>query len=170
MISKKLQDAINEQIKWELYSGYMYKAMAGYFYHIDMPGFAHWMNVQALEEGAHADKFFGYLCEVGGRTEMLAIDAPKNDYQSPLDVFEHSLQHEREVTRRINDLMTLAKQEKDHALEIMLQWFVNEQVEEESSFGQVLADLKLVKDDGRGLLMLNRELATRVFVPPATTA
>lgn len=167
MIAKKLEDAINEQIKWELFSAYLYKAMAGYFLSIDMKGFATWMQVQALEEMTHADKFFNYLCEVGGRTELRAIDAPKNDYKSPLDAFDYSYKHELQVTKRINDLMTLAKKEKDHALEILLQWFVNEQVEEEASFGQVLSDLKLVKDDGRGLLMLNRELGARVFVPPA---
>lgn len=166
MLSQKLQDAMNEQMKNEFFSAYLYKAMAAYFESEDLPGFAHWMRMQVLEEMCHGEKFFNYLCEVGGRAIMLAIDAPQADYASPLEVFEYSLKHEQFVSDRINQLMTLAKQENNHATEIFLQWFVTEQVEEEASFGLELKKIKRLAGDGRGLLMLDRELSQRTFAPP----
>lgn len=167
MLSEKLQDALNEQIKWEIYSALQYKAIAGYFDEVNLPGFVSWMDNQAKEELFHADKFVAWLCEAGGRTDFRAMDAPKNDFTSPLAAFEFSLSHEEEVSARVNNLMTLAKEENHHALQIFLQWFVNEQVEEEATFGQVVAELKLVEGDGRGLLMLDRELGQRSFTEPA---
>ena len=167
MLSTKLQDALNEQMKNEFASGYLYQAMAAYFEPEELKGFAHWMRVQALEELVHGEKFFNFICEVGGRPVLLPIDAPKSDYKSPLDVYEYGLKHEQFVTSRINQLMDLAKQESNHAAQIFLQWFVTEQVEEESNFTAFVKKLKLVEGDGRGLLLLDQEAAQRVFTPPA---
>jgi ferritin len=170
MLGKKLQEAFNEQMKNEFYSAYLYMAMAGYFQSEDLPGFAGWMRVQALEEMAHGEKFFNFTCETGGRTNLLPIDGPQNDFASPAAAFEVGLQHEKFVTSSINGLMDLAVKEKDHAARIFLQWFVTEQIEEESSFSLVLKKLRRVEGDGRGLLMLDRELGQRVFVPPTPGA
>lgn len=167
MFSDKLLDSMNEQMKNEFLSAYLYFAMAGYFESEDLPGIASWMRVQALEELSHGEKFFNFICEAGGRTDLRAIDAPQNDYQSPLDCFKYSLEHEKFVTSRINQLMDLAKQESNHAAQIFLQWFVTEQVEEEASFGLIVKKLERIADDGRGLLMLDAELQNRTFVAPA---
>ncbi len=167
MMSKKLQAAMNEQMKNEFFSGYLYQAMAGYFEAEDLPGFANWMRIQALEELTHGEKFFNFMCEVGARTNLLPIDGPKNDYKSPLEVLEYSLEHEKFVTASIGKLMTIAKEEGDHASEIFLQWFVTEQVEEEASFGLLVKKLDRIGDDGNGLRRLDEELAGRSFVPPA---
>ncbi len=167
MMSKKLQDAMNEQMKNEFFSAYLYQAMAGYFESEDLPGFANWMRIQALEELTHGEKFFNFLCEVGARTNLLPIDGPKNNYKSPLEVLEYSLEHEKFVTASIGKLMTIAKAEGDHATEIFLQWFVTEQVEEEASFGLLTKKLERIGNDGNGLLRLDEELAGRSFVPPA---
>ncbi|PLX77503.1 MAG: ferritin [Desulfuromonas sp.] len=166
MMSQKLQDAMNEQMKNEFFSAYLYQAMAGYFESEDLPGLANWMRIQALEEMTHGEKFFNFLCETGARTNLLPIDGPKNDYKSPLDVFEYSLEHEKFVTASIGKLMSIAKEEGDHASEIFLQWFVTEQVEEEASFGLILKKLERIGNDGNGLLRLDEELAARAFTPP----
>lgn len=170
MFSDKLLDAMNEQMKNEFLSAYLYLAMAGYFESEDLPGFASWMRVQALEELTHGEKFFNFICEAGARTDLRGIDAPQNIYESPLDCFKYSLEHEKFVTSRINQLMDLAKQEGSHAAQIFLQWFVTEQVEEEASFGLIIKKLERIADDGRGLLMLDTELQARTFVPPAAPA
>jgi ferritin len=167
MLSKKLQDALNEQMKNEFFSAYLYLAMAGYFQSEDLPGFASWMRVQALEELTHGEKFFNFICDVGGRTELRPIDGPGNDFKSPLAAIEFGLSHERFVTESIGNLMELSRSEKNHATEIMLTWFVTEQVEEEASFSLLIRKLKRVEGDGRGLLLLDQELGQRVFVPPA---
>ncbi len=169
MLSTKLQDALNEQMKNEFASAYIYMALAGYFQSEDLPGFASWMRAQALEEMTHGEKFFHFLCDAGGRTDLRAIDAPKNDFASPLEAFEFGLNHEKFVTDRIGKLMDLAIEERHHAAQIMLQWFVTEQVEEESSFSLIIRKLQRVEGDGRGLLLLDQELGQRVFVPPAAT-
>ncbi|MDO3377511.1 ferritin [Geoalkalibacter halelectricus] len=167
MLSQKLQDALNEQMKNEFFSAYLYKAMAAYFEAEDLPGFAVWMRVQAMEEMTHGEKFFNFICEAGGRAVMLPIDAPRGDYASAYDVFEYALEHEYFVTDRINKLMDLAREESNHAAQIFLQWFVTEQVEEEASFGLMKKKLKRVDGDGRGLLMLDQEAGARTFVAPA---
>lgn len=167
MISEKLQDAINDQITFEIASGMVYKAMAAYFESEDLPGFASWMETQFEEELFHSNKLAEYVNDAGGRVKYLAIDAPANDYDSPLHAFEASLKHEQLVTSRINNLMSIAKEENDFAAQICLQWFVTEQVEEEASFGQIIAELKRIEGDGRGLIMLDRELGQRTFTPPA---
>lgn len=170
MISQKLQDAINDQIAFEIYSALTYKAMQAYFEAEDLPGFANWMDVQYQEELFHANKFFNYVCEIGGRAAMLPIDGARNNYASPLEAFRVTLEHEQEVTGRIGKLMDLAKQENDHAAQIMLQWFITEQIEEEASASLIIKKLERVEGDGRGLLMLDQELAQRAFTPPAGAA
>lgn len=167
MISEKLQDAINDQITFEIASGMIYKAMAAYFANEDLPGFASWMETQFKEELFHSEKLATYVNDAGGRVRYLAQEAPNNDYDSPLHAFETALKHEQLVTSRINNLMGIAKDENDFAAQICLQWFVTEQVEEEATFGQIIAELKLIEGDGRGLIMLDRELAQRTFTPPA---
>jgi ferritin len=170
MLTPKLVDALNEQMKFEFFSGYLYMAIAGHFENDDLPGFANWMRIQAKEELAHGQMFFDFICEAGGRTNLQPIDGPKNDFTSTLDAFEYSLEHEKFVTGRINKLMSLAKEEGDHASEIFLQWFVTEQVEEEANFGLMVKKLQRIGDDGAGLLRIDEDLATRVFTPPAALA
>jgi ferritin len=126
MITKKMQDAINTQINTEFYSAYLYLSMAGYFESIELKGFANWMRVQAQEEQFHAMKFYNYIFERGGTVTLRAIDAPPANWDSPLAVFEATLQHEQKVTAMINDLVYLARNEKDNASEVLLHWFVNE--------------------------------------------
>jgi ferritin len=170
MLKQKLQDAINEQIAYEIYSALIYKAMQAYFAAEDLPGFANWMDVQYQEELFHANKFFTYVCDAGGRAAMLPFPGARNDFTSPLEAFRETLEHEQEVTRRICKLMDLAREENDHAAQIMLQWFITEQVEEESNASLIIRKLERVEGDGRGLLMLDQELAQRVFTPPVGAA
>ncbi len=167
MLSPTLQDALNEQMKNEFFSAYLYMAMSGYFESEDLPGFASWMRIQALEEMTHGEKFFHFISDAAGRTDFRGFDAPRNDYSSPLEVLEYGLNHEKFVTERIGNLMDIAKEENNHAAQIMLQWFVTEQVEEEASFSLIIRQLQRVEGDGRGLLMLDQELGQRTFVPPA---
>jgi ferritin len=167
MLKKKLEKAINDQINAEIYSAYLYAAMASYFEAASLPGFAHWMQVQVKEELSHAEKFYNFVNERGGRVTLAAIEKPPANWKTPLAVFQHTYQHEQEVSRRIDRLMDLAIKENDHMAKELLQWFVAEQVEEESSADKIVQDLKRVGDNGHGLLMIDRELAARVYVPPA---
>jgi ferritin len=168
MLSEKLTEAINDQIQFEYYSAFIYKAMQGYFEEEDLPGMANWMDVQFQEEMGHAEKMFAFVCETSSRVQIKGMDAPQNEYSSPLEAFEVSLDHEQQVTARINNLMDLAQQEKDHAALIFLQWFITEQIEEEANVSYIIAQLKRVKDDGRGLMMIDQQLAQRVFTPIPT--
>jgi ferritin len=170
MFSKKLLDAMNEQMKNEFASAYLYLAMAGYFQSEDLPGFANWMRVQALEELTHGEKFFHFICDAAGRTELRAIDVPQNAYKSPLDCLKAGLKHENFVTASINNLVTLARKDNNHATEIFLQWFVTEQVEEEANFNLIVKKLERIGNDGAALLRIDEELAQRVFVPPTAAA
>lgn len=170
MFSKKLLDAMNEQMKNEFFSAYLYLAMAGYFQDEDLPGIASWMRVQALEELTHGEKFFHFICDANGRTDLRGFEAPQNDYDSPLTCFEFSLKHENFVTDSINKLMDLARKDNNHAAQIFLHWFVTEQVEEEANFGLIVKKLQRIGDDGNGLLRLDEDLGLRVFVPPAAGA
>ena len=169
MIKEKMQDALNEQTKWELYSGYLYMSMSAYFASINLMGFANWMRVQAQEELMHGMKFYDFINERNGRVELRAVDAPPKEWESPLAIFQEAYEHECLVTNRINDLVDLAREEGDHATEIFLQWFVTEQIEEEANTDDVVQQLKLVGKDSGGLFMLDRELGQRVFTPPPTT-
>ena len=161
MLSKKMQDAINEQIKNELYSGYLYLAMAAYAEDQNLPGFAHWMKAQCQEEVEHAMKFFGYIAERGGRVELKAIDEPPVEFDSPTALFEMTLEHEKKVTGLINDLYELALEEKDYASQVLLQWYIEEQVEEEATASEILETLKMAGDKGQALVMMDRGLAAR---------
>ena len=167
MLSNTMELAINDQVKWELYSAYLYLSMASYFENIGLPGFASWMRVQDQEERFHAMKFFNFVIERGARMTLQAIDAPPSEWQSPLHVFEETLKHEQHVTARINDLMDQAIKEKDHATVSFLHWYIDEQVEEEAGVSDVINKLKMVEKTSGGLFMLDKEMAARVFTPPA---
>lgn len=167
----KVLDALNRQVKWELYSAYFYLSMSSYFESTGLKGFANWMRVQAEEELFHAMKFYDYIISRGGRVKLLQIDEPPSEWASPLDVFENVFAHEQKVTGLINALLDLAIEKKDYATQSMLQWFVNEQVEEEANAEEIVQKLKLMQGErGIGLLyMLDKELGQRVFTPPATS-
>ncbi|MFN3384515.1 MAG: ferritin [Archaeoglobaceae archaeon] len=162
-LSEKVVKALNAQLNREIYSAYLYLSMSAYFDSLGLKGFANWMKVQWQEELMHAMKFFDYIANRGGRVELYEIEAPPKEWRSPLEVFEFALEHEKSVTKRISELVNLAIEEKDHATFNMLQWFVNEQVEEEQSFGEIAAKLKLAGDDTRALLFLDSELGKRRF-------
>lgn len=161
MLGKKIQDAMNEQIKNELYSAYLYLSMAAYCESVNLPGCAHWMRMQEQEERIHAFKFFDFIHERGGRAILQAIDQPPGEFESLLDVFEKTLEHEQKVTAMIHNLYDLAVQKKDYASQIFLQWFVTEQVEEEDSANRVIETIKMIGDSRQALLMLDRELGGR---------
>ena len=167
MISKKLQDAINYQINRELFSEYYYLSMASYFNSIGLSGFENFFLVQVEEERFHAMKMYKFLNERGGRVMLQAIEAPQTTFNSPLEVFELAYAHEKLVSKLINDLMDLAIKENDHAAKNHLNWFVEEQVEEEDSMDTIVNKLKLIDGEGYGLLMLDKELALASFTPPA---
>lgn len=161
MLSKAMQDAINEQINAELYSAYLYLAMSAHCAAVNLPGFAHWMRIQGQEEMGHAMKFFDYVVDRGGRPTLQAISQPPAKFKGPLDIFEQALAHEQEVTKRIHQLYGVATKESDYASQGMLQWFIKEQVEEEKSAGEVVASVKMIGEQGPALIMLDRQLAAR---------
>ena len=165
MISKRIQDAMNDQIKHETFSAYLYFSMAAYFYSRSLDGMAQWMKAQAQEEFGHALRFFNHINDRGGRIELQALEKPQTEWDSPLAAFEAALAHEEFITGKINDLARLADEENDRAAGIMLQWFVTEQVEEEDSVSSVIDMLKLIGDSGHGMIMADRELGTRVAGP-----
>lgn len=167
MLDERMEEALNYQLNRELYSGYLYLAMAAYFDDQDLPGFANWMRIQAQEELSHAMKFYDYLVRRGGRAVMDAIEAPENEWKSAVAVFEQVYQHEQMVTGLIHKLVDLALEISDHATNNFLQWFVAEQVEEEESSSGVLHKVKMASQSRSGLYMLDQELGQRVFHPPA---
>ncbi|MBG0775585.1 MAG: ferritin [Desulfovibrionaceae bacterium] len=166
MLTKKMNEALNEQVKWELYSSYLYLSMAAWCADIGLGGVARWMRAQAQEEDFHGKKFYDYILERGGKVRLLAIDQPPHEWKDVIDLFEETLKHERAVTARINALVDVAMEERDHATNIFLQWFVSEQVEEEDNVNDVLAKLRLIGGRGEGLFYLDKELGMRVFTPP----
>lgn len=168
MLKENVQEALNEQLNAELYSSYLYLSMSTYFQSVELRGFANWMRVQAQEELSHAMKFYDYVNKSGGRVILKEISAPQTEWDSPRATFEHVFQHEQKVTSLIHNLVGLATKEKDHTTNNFLQWFVKEQVEEESSANEVLEKVKLVGDESSGLLSLDQELGQRVFTPPAS--
>lgn len=161
MLTDKMQKALNGQMNAELYSSYLYLSMNAYFKSVNLDGFANWMYYQAQEELQHAMKFYDFICQRGGRVQLAQIEAPPSEWNSPLAVFEDTLAHEQKVTGLINDLVEIANEERDHASQIFLQWFVSEQVEEEDSVGGVLEQLKLMGEAKGGLFMMDREMAKR---------
>jgi ferritin len=168
MISKRIEEAFNKQINAELYSSYLYLSMSAYFESLGLRGFAGWMRVQAQEEIAHAMKFYSHVVERGGRVSLKGIDVPPVEWSSPLNAFEEAYRHERHVTELISGLVNLAAEEKDHASQVFLQWFVSEQVEEEASADEIVQKLGMVKESPGALYMLDREMGKRSFTyPPA---
>lgn len=167
MISERLLEEINVQIKYEFFSAHLYLAMAAYCASEDLEGFANFFKVQAEEEKLHAMKFFDYVNGIGGRVKIYGLNEPNNDYCSVLDAFEQSYVHEQYVTKRIYALMDVAIEEKEHATISFLKWFIDEQVEEEATFSGIIKKLKRIGNDSGGLYMLDAELAKRVFTPPA---
>ena len=161
MISKFMQDAINEQINKELYSAYLYLSMSAHFETANLAGFAHWLHVQYEEETGHAMKFFEYLIDRGGEVNLKAIDQPPSEWKSPLQAFQMVLEHEQKVTGLINKLYASALKESDYPTQVMLQWFVNEQVEEEKNATQIVEQLKLIEAHGTAVLMLDHQLGKR---------
>lgn len=161
MISQKMEEAINKQINEEIYSAYLYLSMAGYFAEQNLMGFQNWLFVQYHEELSHAEKFYRYLIERGGKVKLTVIKEPPDTWKGPREAFEAVLNHERHITGKINELVELAEAEKDRATFAMLQWFVNEQVEEEANPQEILARLEMVGEHKQGLLMIDRELAQR---------
>jgi len=170
MISANMAQNINEQINKELYSEYLYLSMATYFDDLGLKGFANWMRVQVKEERTHALMQYTYMAEQGAKANMLAIDAPETTWASPLAAFEQVLAHEQLVTASINNLMSIAIEEKDYATIAFLQWFITEQVEEEATAKEIIDELKIVGNEGQGLLMKDRELAARIYNMPAAAA
>ena len=169
MISEKMQNALNAQINAELYSAYLYLAMSACFEAENLPGMAAWMQAQAQEEMVHAMKLYHYAHEARGRVTLAPIEGPPAHWDGPLAVFEAAFAHEQKVTGLIHGLVDLAIAERDHATNIMLQWFVTEQVEEEASADQVVQQLKRIGDSPQGLAMLDRELGLRpapFAIPP----
>jgi ferritin len=161
MLSKALQKAINEQIKNELSSAYLYLSMSAYCGTLNLQGFTRWMRLQGQEEVSHAMKLFDYIQERGGRVVLQAIDQPPAEFKSPLDVFQQVLEHERKVTGMIHRLYELAVKENDYATQVMLQWFITEQVEEEKGASAVVEQLKMIGNQGIALFMLDKELGAR---------
>jgi ferritin len=170
MLNPKIQDAINDQIQRELESAYIYLSMAAYFDSTALPGFAQWMKVQFQEEQFHAQKFYDFVNDRGGRVKLQPIGQPPVEFESPQDAFGQALAHEEKITRHINDLYALAVEEKDFASQMFLNWFVNEQVEEEKNVNDILDVLKLIKGDGHALLMFDKESGLRVFTAAAEAA
>jgi len=163
MIPKKVEEAFSEQVKLELESAYIYLSMAAYFDADGFPGMGQWMRAQVQEEVTHAMRFYKHIVERGGHAKLHSLAMPPHDWKSPLAAFEAAYEHEKFITGKIDGLVRLAQAEGDHASGTLLQWFVDEQVEEEASTAKVAQDLRLVGNDGRGILMLDRELGTRTF-------
>lgn len=166
MLDKKIEEALNSQLNAEMYSAYLYLSMAACLESMNLSGMASWMRVQFQEEQFHATTFFDFILERGGKVSLKAIAEPRGEWKDAVDIFETTLEHERMVTGLINDLVYLARDQRDNASEIFLQWFVKEQVEEESTADSVLGKLKLAQGSPQALLMIDQELGGRVFTPP----
>ena len=161
LLSEKVQAALNEQIKDELFAAYLYLAMAGYFKDLNLDGFAHWFDLQRQEETNHGLKIFDYVYDRGGRVTLKPLPGPPASFSSPVDVAQQAFDHEREVTEKINDLYELSLAEKDYQTQSLLQWFINEQIEEEKSALVIVERLKMVGDETAALFILDREMGAR---------
>jgi ferritin len=170
MLAKNMYTALNTHMNTELYSAYLYLNMSSAAAAMGLKGTATWFNVQYQEEMVHFMRFYAYINSQGEQAVVAQMKGPDSSFPSLLGMFEQTLTHEQFITRCINDLMELAVAEKDHATRIFLQWFVTEQVEEEENDREIIGKLKMIGDNGYGQLMLDNELGTRVFVPPAAPA
>jgi len=165
MIGERLNSAINDQIKNELESYYIYLSMAAYFHSKSLDGMGHWMRAQAHEEMIHAMKFIEHLLDRDGKVVLQDLKQLKTEWRSPLEAFHDAYEHEKFISGKINDLTTIAREEKDYSSEPMLAWFTEEQVEEEASAGKIAGELEMIGEDKSALLMLDRELGARAFPP-----
>ena len=163
MIGGKLLQAMNDQIKNELESYYIYHSMAAYLHAISLDGMGHWMRAQCHEEITHAMKFFDHVIDRGGKVTLLDLKQIKTEWSSPAEAFKDAFEHEQFISGKINDLMAIAREEREYSSEPLLDWFINELVEEEASTSKVADELEMAGDDRSALLMLDRELGTRVF-------
>jgi ferritin len=163
-INKKIEDAINKQINAELYSAYLYLGMSSKCTEMNLKGLAHWLYVQAQEEMTHAMKFYRFVLERAGHPVLTSIEGVRTDWKSPLEMFQAAYEHEQKVTAMIHNIVDLAIAEREHSTVSMLNWFVDEQVEEEANSSEIAEKLKLIADSKEGLFMLDKELSTRVFV------
>ena len=161
MLKENIFTLINDQINHELYSSYLYLSMAAYFEGSNLPGFAHWMEVQSAEEREHAMKFYEYVFDRGEKVTLKAIDQPPSEWESPLDVFENVLLHEQKVTSLINKTYAAALEENDYATQVMLQWFITEQVEEEKNATQIIEQLKMIENKDTANILIDHALAKR---------
>jgi ferritin len=161
MLDEAMQEAINRQINLEFFSAYTYLSMAAHFESVNLPGFARWMQKQSDEEREHAMRLYKYLNERNSRVVLLPIEQPPTQFGSPLEIFQMSLQHEQKVTRSIHELYDLARQENDYPTQVMLQWFVEEQVEEENNAEQIVAQLQMIGEDRAALFFVDRSLGAR---------
>lgn len=161
MLSQKLLLALNEQINHEMSSAHLYLSMASYAHSMNLPGFAHWLELQTKEETGHAMKLYKFVNERGGRVELLSIPKPLADFRSPLQLFEVILGHEKKITSLINSLYEIAIEEKDYATQVLLHWFIEEQVEEEAAANEILETIRMAGEKGHALIMMDRQLARR---------
>ncbi|MDD2247019.1 MAG: ferritin [Proteiniphilum sp.] len=169
MVSKELESAINKQINAEFWSAYLYLSMSSHFANAGLPGFANWFKVQFQEEQDHALKFMNYLIAKGNKVELAPIEKVSTSWDSVLNAFEDTLEHERVVTSLINNIVAIARKGNDYATENMLQWFVNEQVEEEETAQGVIDALKLIGNNGFGIYTMDKELGNRTYTPIDTS-
>lgn len=170
MINEKVAKVLIEQVNKELYSAYLYLSMSAYFSEIGLLGFANWMRIQNQEEQAHGMLIYDFLINRGEKVLLKAIDAPPREWESPLAVMENVLAHEIYVTSLINNIVTVAEENKDRATMSYMNWFVDEQVEEESNAQDIISKLKLIGEDKSALYLLDKDLAARVFNPPVIKA
>lgn len=167
MVSEKLVNALNDQMNFEFESAHVYLAMAAYCSSESLDGFANFFLVQAEEERFHAMKFYNFINDIGHRAVITGFESPSNEYQSVLDAFQKGLAHEKVVTRKIYDIADIALNEREHATMTFLKWFIEEQVEEESSFDTIIQKQKRIENDSNAFFMLDNEFAARTFTPPA---
>ena len=163
MIGERLSNAMNDQIKNEIESFYIYQSMVAYFHSVSLDGMAHWMRCQAHEEMNHAMKIFDHIIDRGGKVILQDLKQLKTEWSSPAEAFKDAYEHEKFISGKINELMTVAREEKDYPAEPLLDWFTKEQIEEEASSGKIADELEMAGADKSALLMLDRELGTRVF-------
>jgi len=166
MIGKKLEKALNDQLNFELYSAYIYMSMSADLKSRGYNGFANWLFVQTQEELVHVQKFYSHILERGGKVALVKVDGPKQSWKNALEAFQDAYEHETKVTARINDIVDLATKEKDHATANFLQWFITEQVEEEANTSDAVNQLETADGNPNAIMLLDRELGQRVFVPP----
>lgn len=169
-LSANMHKALNQHLNHELESSYIYLSMAACLNNLNFPGASHWMHLQAREELSHAMKFYNFINDRDCKVTLLALQAPPSGWESLLAIFEEALEHEKLMSQRINELVDLSLQEKDHASNSMLQWLVTEQIEEEATFAELIHKFRLVGDNGSGLFMIDQELAKRTSIPPGQQA